>query len=135
MDNLQILEKVDNPENVPIPCPTIEIEPVEDVLEGVATHLNQNETTIESLEGEDSEGDFTAEELRSRLPEPLMASSMPLFARINLTADMDTLSDEYGLEGRVVDALAHETMHIILFHLEGRETSIAFDELSFNREE
>lgn len=132
MDDLQILEAKENPEEIPIPCPTIKIAPIEDVLEGVATHLNQQGTTIEALEGADSDEAFTVEELRSRLPEPLMASSMPLFARINLTTDMDTLSDSYDLEGRVVDALTHETMHIILFHIEGRETSVALDELDFN---
>lgn len=129
MDDIDILREYEEPEKVQIPCPNVTVRHIDDVLEDVATHLNIEGTTIENLEGQDSEGPFTSKELRERLPEPLMASSKPLLSRITLTADMDNIDSEYNLEERVVDALKHEVLHIVLYHIEGRETSISLDEL------
>lgn len=124
-----LIHNTDNPETIPIPCPHIEIRPIDDVMENVAKHLNNNNETIENLEGEDGDEEFTVDELIERMPMPLMASSQPLLCRIAVTTK-DTVPNDFELEEWVVDAISHEMLHIILYHVEDKETSEALDNLS-----
>jgi hypothetical protein len=132
IDENRILPAVDNPEFVTIPTPVVTIENLNSLLTGIATHLNRTEdVTIEKLDG-DTQDEVSAESLREQIPEPVIAGTTPIINTIKVAADMEMFDEtqDFSIEDRISDILTHETLHIILYHIEGRETSVALDNIS-----
>jgi len=132
MEEYHILSLVSNPESVSIPCPYICLKDTEETLSGIATHLN-NKSVSHPLEDhiDPVPDEWDAQSVRDAIPLPFMASSMPILCQINLT-DLrtnppNTVSEQY--ESLVCKAIAHETLHIVLTHIEGQDTSTQLDEI------
>lgn len=132
MEKYHILSKVSNPESTPIPCPYICLRDTEDILSSVATHLNT--TTVShplASHIEPTPDEWTVETVKEAIPSEFMASSSPLFGQINFTdireETPNRTTDSY--EEQIISAIAHETLHIVLFHIEGETASEQLDSI------
>ena len=122
-----ILYEVDNPEFKPIPCPHIGIRPLDEQLEKIRTHLNGAEDV--------SADNLSLEDVRSLMSDPFAAGSQPILTSIHLAAlpeDERTDDDVRCIEEMMPVVLNHETLHIVLYHVEGQEASVKLDNLSLH---
>lgn len=118
--NQQIITSY-SPPSERIPVPEIAVKQADEILEKVATHLNNNPDSDYS--------DTTASELKQEYEYPILASSQPLFAKIKLSSPDSEFDSEQDLD-ILLRAISHETLHIVLLQLEDKEASVKLDNLS-----
>lgn len=102
-----------------MPCPHITIKSTENSLQGIKKHFDSMDELPDSVAEEPS-----IEELKDAYEYPLLGSSMPLLSKIYLSS---LNFDIQKHEDLLVDILSHETLHILLYKLEGERASIQLD--------
>ena len=102
-----------------MPCPHISTKSSEESLRGIKKHF-------EKINKEPIDGEMTVDNLRDYYEHPLLGSSNPLLSQIYL-ADIDFEIEKH--EELLVEVISHETLHILLYKLEGKTASMELDNL------
>lgn len=102
-------------------CPHITIKSTENAIKGIKKHFDSMDELPDSVAEKTS-----VEELKDGYEHPLLGSSTPFLSKIYLSSlNLDIQKHEDLL----VDILSHETLHILLYKLEGERASIQLDTL------